>query len=55
MNYSLMLMEKISYLIGGVSSRGALGAYAPDESNQRGHIPPLNMLLMKFEVVCFCL
>ena len=28
-------------------------AYASDESNQGGHMPPLNMPLMKFEIVCF--
>ena len=27
------------------------GAYAPDESNQGWHIPPLNMPLIKFEIV----
>ena len=39
----------------GVMSRGEYGANAPDELNQSGgHMPPLKMPLIKFEIVCFC-
>ena len=34
-------------------NRGIIGAYAPDELIQEKEMPPMNMPLMKCEIVCF--